>query len=184
MTYDKIMQILQMVYGERTVSSTLTGISERTAKRFWPIYNSLLDQIIDSELTSGDESGWFLDGTHCWTWVLVSNSVVFYNITPTRGKIVPTTFLKDFSGTILSDSYPAWNHIGKEHQKCLIHYFRDLYNTRDRNKSSEFRVCRRDDINTKGRNVCKGRMVKGRTRIRYTGTSGSYRPSDRRNIRG
>ena len=138
MTYDKIMQILQMVYGERTVSSTLTGISERTAKRFWPIYNSLLDQIIDSELTSGDESGWFLDGTHCWTWVLVSNSVVFYNITPTRGKIVPTTFLKDFSGTILSDSYPAWNHIGKEHQKCLIHYFRDLYNTRDRNKSSEF----------------------------------------------
>ena len=50
MTYDKIMQILQMVYGERTVSSTLTGISERTAKRFWPIYNSLLDQIIDSRV--------------------------------------------------------------------------------------------------------------------------------------
>ena len=185
MTYDKIMQILQMVYGERTVSSTLTGISERTAKRFWPLYNSLLDQIIDSELISGDESGWFLDGTHCWTWVLVSNSVVFYNITPTRGKNSTYNILE---GLFRNHSIRFISCV-EPHRQRASEVPHTLFSGSVQYKGPQqklriHRVCRRDDINTKGRNVCKGRMVKGRTRIRYAGTSGSYRPSDRRNIRG
>ena len=137
-TYDKIAQLFQMMYGERLAESTLIGICERTARRFWPVYNSLLDQIINSEIIGGDESGWFLNGTHYWVWLFLSTLTAFYHISHTRGKVVPTTLLRNFCGMVVSDSYAAWNHIGTKHQKCIIHYFRDLYNTLDRNKNAEF----------------------------------------------
>ena len=46
--------------------------------------------------------------------------------------------LGGYGGTILSDSHGAWNHVGSRHQKCLLHYFRDMYRTLEKNGGSEF----------------------------------------------
>ena len=59
-------------------------------------------------------------------------------ITKSRGADVPAAVLGRYGGTILSDSHGAWNHVGGRHQKCLLHYFRDMYKTLERNGSSEF----------------------------------------------
>ena len=46
--------------------------------------------------------------------------------------------LGDYGGTVLSDSLGAWNHVGGHHQKCLLHYFRDMHKTIEKNGNSKF----------------------------------------------
>lgn len=46
--------------------------------------------------------------------------------------------LSGFDGITVGDSHPAWNAIRRILQKCLLHYFRDLHRTRDRNGAGEF----------------------------------------------
>ncbi len=42
-------------------------------------------------------------------------------------------------GNITSDSYGAWNHVGATHQKCHIHYIREIDDTINRkNPGAEF----------------------------------------------
>ncbi len=45
---------------------------------------------------------------------------------------------QEYDGIMLSDSHGSWNHVGGRHQKCLLHYFRDMYRTLDTNNGSEF----------------------------------------------
>ena len=48
--------------------------------------------------------------------------------------------LEEFIGLVTSDSWHAWNHVGVEHQKCHLHYRRDLKETMKENKSPEFQA--------------------------------------------
>ena len=57
-----------------------------------------------------------------------------WEITKSRGADV----LGRYGGTILSDSHGAWNHVEGRHQKCLLHYSRDMYKALERSGSSEF----------------------------------------------
>ncbi len=36
---------------------------------------------------------------------------------------------KDYKGIVISDSWSAWNHVGKAHQRCLVHYLREIKDT-------------------------------------------------------
>ena len=70
---------------------------------------------------------------------MVSPDTIMYHLAPTRSKAVSEAILHKFSGIMLSDSYSAWNDVGSSHQKCLLHYFRDMYRTLEKNDSEEFR---------------------------------------------
>ena len=49
------------------------------------------------------------------------------------------TFLKDFDGILMGDSHSGWS-VAKIPQKCLLHYFRDMYRTLDKNDNEEFKA--------------------------------------------
>ena len=65
---------------------------------------------------------------------------VLFEIEDSAGKRVPMGVLGQFEGIVGSDSDGSWNHVGKTHQKCLLHYFRDMYRTTEKNDSSEFNL--------------------------------------------
>ena len=48
--------------------------------------------------------------------------------------------LEEFVGMVTSDSWPTWNHVGTEHQKCHLHYKRDINTTMEENKGAEFQA--------------------------------------------
>ena len=48
--------------------------------------------------------------------------------------------LEEFVGMVTSDSWPAWNHVGTEHQKCHLHYKMDINTTMEENKGAEFQA--------------------------------------------
>ncbi len=66
---------------------------------------------------------------------------------PSRSGDVIGSLMASFGGIATSDSYSPWNRIGCMHQKCLLHYFRDMYLTLE-NPGAKFGTmfCRLRDI--------------------------------------
>ncbi len=54
---------------------------------------------------------------------------MIYEVAKSRGKDVPKRVLGDYGGTVISDSWPAWNYVGKKWQRCLVHYLREIEDT-------------------------------------------------------
>ncbi len=74
----------------------------------------------------GDETVWRVNGETHWLWAFVGKWTMIYEIDKSRSVTVPKRILKGYDGNITSDSYSAWNHVGETHQKCHIHYLREI----------------------------------------------------------
>ncbi len=136
-SYGKIQKLLQMFYGKNMAISTLERLDAQASKCLEPLYYSLLDEITKAKIVGGDETGWYLNGKLCWAWVFHSIYTVVYHISQSRSKMVSETFLKDFEGILMGDSHPGWS-VADILQKCLLHYFRDMYRTLEKNDKKEF----------------------------------------------
>ena len=142
-SFDKIRTIIGLFYGARIPRSTLNHVCDVVAARFGPLYWQMRAELVRHAEVGGDDTGWFVDGKRRHVWVFVGHGAgaaptVVFEITKSRGADVPAAVLGGYGGTILSDSHGAWNHVGCRHQKCLLHYFRDMYRTLEKNGSSEF----------------------------------------------
>ena len=101
------------------------------------LYNELAEAIKHTDLVFGDDSGWFLNEKHWWVWAFITFYIVLFHLSASRSKMVPETILEGFDGIIVGDSH-SWNDIGEEKQRCLLHYFRDMYQTLDKNDTPEY----------------------------------------------
>ena len=140
LSFERIQIILHTLHGAYIPKSTLIRLCDVSATRMKPVYDGILEEIRHSESVAGDETGWYLNGTGHWVWVLVTKFSAFYHIAPSRSGDVIDSLMAAFEGIVSSDSYSAWNRIGCTHQKCLLHYFRDMYLTLEKNPSAEFSV--------------------------------------------
>ena len=142
-SFDKIRDIIGLFYGARIPRSTLNRFCDVVAERFGPLYGQMVAELVRHAAVGGDDTGWFVDGKRRHVWVFVGHGAgaaptVVFEITKSRGTDVPVAVLGGYGGTILSDSHGAWNHVGGRHQKCLLHYFRDMYRTLEKNGCSAF----------------------------------------------
>ncbi|MEM3197239.1 MAG: transposase [Conexivisphaerales archaeon] len=117
---------------------------------------------------------------------------VIYEVAKSRGKDVPKRVLgKDYKGIVISDSWSAWNHVGKAHQRCLVHYLREI---KDTSKSpgeefipfaKKFKRVLRDSIRA-GEKVTSSEdrlRAKGRLEARVDELIASYSLSREKNCR-
>ena len=70
--------------------------------------------------------------------MFVGKDQAVFVIDKSRKRKVALSILEEFDGIVVSDSFGAWNHIGGMQQKCLLHYFRDMYRTKEKNTGPEF----------------------------------------------
>ena len=138
LSYEKIQNILHTLHGAYISEATLIRLCDVPAMKMTPVYDDILEEIRRSESVGGDETGWFLNGAGHWVWTLVTKFSAFYHIAPSRSGDVLDSLMASFDGIVVSDSFPPWNRIGCKHQKCLLHYFRDMYLTLDKNDSAEY----------------------------------------------
>ena len=80
-----------------------------------------------SALGGSTKTSWRVNGKNYWLWAFVGKWTVIYEIDKSRAMSVPKRILKGYKGNITSDSYRAW--IGTTHQKCHIHYIREIEDT-------------------------------------------------------
>ena len=126
----RIREIVAMIYTISITESAINRMVLRMARELGPLYEQIRKEVRQSPTCNGDESSWRVDGANHWLWVVVTKYAALYHIDKTRNATVPKKMLgSEYEGVVGSDSWGAWNHSGGMHQKCHIHYVRDIKDT-------------------------------------------------------
>ena len=127
----RICQIVLITYSARITESAINRMVVcRMARELGPLYEKIKGEVRRSPAINGDESVWRVNGKNYWLWAVVTRYAVIYEVHRRRNSKVPKKMLgKDYSGCVTSDSWGAWNVIGAMHQKCHLHYVRDIKDT-------------------------------------------------------
>ena len=142
-SFEKIRKILHMFHGVLIPRSTLNHFCNRAADEMDPLYQEIKKDLNAAKQVNGDTTGWFVNGKGWHVWVFVGKdaggeAITLFEIDKSAGRDVPMRVVEQFKGIVGSDSDGSWNHVGTVHQKCLLHYFRDMYRTTEKNGGSEF----------------------------------------------
>jgi len=129
LSYGKISHLLQMLYSLHITDSTINHAVLITAQAFGVKYHAMIAELKNELNIHGDETSWRVNGKNYWLWAFVGTWTVIYEIDKSRGAVVPKRILKGYNGNITSDSWSAWNHVGVTHQRCHIHYIREINDT-------------------------------------------------------
>lgn len=135
--YRKVATSLKRLCGLSITAGALTQEMSALAKWLKPEYEAIQSAMRQSPSVHIDETGWRLDGNPCWLWAFTNNSFTIYEVNPSRGhQVVLKQLGKDYSGTIISDFYTAYNPLPYKQQKCLVHLLREL--SQSKNDTDEF----------------------------------------------
>ena len=129
LSYEKIGSLLKLLFNLDLTEAAMFHCVISVADAFGPRYEELKDELRREASLGGDETSWRIKGKNHWLWTFIGRWSVVYEVAKSRGKDVPQKVLGDYGGTVISDSWPAWNHVGKEHQRCLVHYLREIEDT-------------------------------------------------------
>ncbi|MDG7025090.1 MAG: IS66 family transposase [Nitrososphaerota archaeon] len=127
--YEKIGSLLKLLFGLDLTEGAMIHCVTAVAEAFGPRYEQLKEELRREASIHGDETSWRVKGRNHWLWAFLGRWSVVYEVDRSRGKDVPRRVLGDYRGTVISDSWGAWNHIGARWQRCLVHYLRELEET-------------------------------------------------------
>ncbi len=130
--------------GVKLARSMLTNIVHRAADLLRPVYEALLASILESRVLAMDEtpiragrkkSGRRMNTGYFWPIYGDRDEVVF-PFAPTRAHQVVRSLLGEYSGTLLTDGYPAYARYASQvkattHAQCWSHTRRQFVNAED-----------------------------------------------------
>lgn len=128
-SYEKIGSLLKLLFDLDLTEAAMLHCVEAVADAFGPRYEELKKELLKEKSIHGDETSWRIKGRNHWLWAFLGRWSVVYEVDRSRGKDVPRKVLGGYMGTVISDSWPAWSHVGAKWQRCLVHYLRELEDT-------------------------------------------------------
>ena len=128
-SYEKIGSLLKLLFDLDLTEGAMIHCVMAAAEAFGPRYGELKEELRREASIHGDETSWRIKGRNHWLWAFLGRWSVVYEVDRSRGKDVPRRVLGDYRGTVISDSWGAWNHVGARWQRCLVHYLRELEDT-------------------------------------------------------
>ncbi len=139
LSYEKIGGLFKLLFNlditEAAVNHAVTKMSEAFGSR----YEELKEELGKEFNINGDETSWRINGKNHWLWAFVGRWTVLYEVDQSRGKSVPMRILDGYDGCVTSDSWSAWNSVGASHQRCHVHYTREIDDTvQYKNPGKEF----------------------------------------------
>ena len=105
---------------------TTSNFKEEAAEKYQLTYNTLIKGLTSGPLLHVDETRISMKTGNGFVWVFANMQQVVYIYNETREATILHTLLKDFTGVLVSDFYPAYEGVQCSQQKCLIHLIRDL----------------------------------------------------------
>jgi transposase len=120
LSYAKIGSLFELLFNLDVTDAAIEHSVMKIAQAFGPRYEELKSDIRKEKSLGGDETSWRIKGKNHWLWAFVGKWSVIYEIDRSRGKTVPLSVLgRDYQGTVISDSWPAWNYVGKKTPEVL-----------------------------------------------------------------
>ena len=127
MTVRSIHKLLKSMYGLHLSLGAITELLHDVAELGAAFYEKLKGELLESPYVHADETSWRENGHNHWVWSFSTPDVRLIEINKSRGHLVPKLFFGDqWHGVLCSDFYPGYSYYLGEHQKCWVHYLRDI----------------------------------------------------------
>lgn len=103
-------------------------------------YEILAEEIVQSAVVHGDETGWRVNGQTHWLWCFSSADTTYYMVDRSRGSPALLKFFREeFNGVLVTDFWAAYDVVSwMEHQCCLFHLLNELEKVNRKNTSEEW----------------------------------------------
>lgn len=89
------------------------------------LYRQIGDQVRKSPVAHADETRHYRGTEQRWLWTLSTQTLSFFMVHYSRGKIAAKALLSDFNGYLVTDHYSAYNDVPAERrQLCWAHLIR------------------------------------------------------------
>jgi hypothetical protein len=89
------------------------------------LYRHIGDQVRKSPVAHADETRHYRGTEQRWLWTLSTQTLSFFMVHYSRGKIAAKALLSDFNGYLVTDYYSAYNDVPAERrQLCWAHLIR------------------------------------------------------------
>ncbi|MCL5961192.1 MAG: IS66 family transposase [Chloroflexi bacterium] len=138
MPFELIQRYLEQHCGLHLGVGELVALAQGFAKRGKKQCEVLRDQIRGSPVVHGDETGWRENGQNGYLWSFSTPQVRYFLYRKSRGKTVVSEVLgKEFEGVLVSDFYASYNVHQGDHQRCWVHFLRDIHDLKEANPKDE-----------------------------------------------
>jgi transposase len=125
-SYARLAEMLEGLFGLKISEGAIANMLARAAEPFAACAQTIHETVRNSPVIASDETSARVKGKTHWQWTFAATTAVAHLIAPTRGKIVPTTFLGGATPKVwLSDRLLAQCNHAEAHQFCLAHLIRD-----------------------------------------------------------
>src|SRR5712692_6338540 len=124
----QIRELLQTLHGVEVSIGEIVEVLHRLSKHAQPVLDDLKAAIRASPAIQADETGWREDGENGYIWSVSTPTVRYYEYHHSRaGEVVKQLIGEDFEGVLGSDFYAGYNIHQGLHQRCWVHYLRDVH---------------------------------------------------------
>lgn len=124
----RIAECLRILTGANISTGFVWDTIDQKADQVRPVYNQLLEKVMQSPVVGSDETGCRIGGQKGWMWVMCNDKYTYLKASDNRGYATLLEMLGDGeqSFVMVSDCYPAQlkvNTAGK--QICIAHLLRE-----------------------------------------------------------
>lgn len=133
-----IKTYLKMFHGLSLSEGEIVDILDITADKGKPMYEGLLSQIRESQSVHADETGGRENGINGYFWSFSTEKIHYLLYRKSRGKTVVEEVVgadsEKFNGVLTTDFYAAYNTYAGFHQRCWVHFLRDIHELKEEYK--------------------------------------------------
>lgn len=128
----QIQAVLRDLHGFVVSLGELVELLHRIKRVAQPVLDDLKAGIRSSPAVQADETGWREDGQNGYIWSVSTPTLRYYEYHHSRGgEVVKQMIGEVFQGVLGSDFYAGYNvHLGL-HQRCWVHFLRDIHELKD-----------------------------------------------------
>jgi transposase len=124
----QLREVLRTLHGFEVSVGELVELLHRIKDYAEPMLDSLKAEIRASPALQADETGWREDGINGYIWSVSTPLIRYYEYHHSRsGQVVKHLIGEDYPGVLGSDFYAGYNSHRGLHQRCWVHFLRDVH---------------------------------------------------------
>ncbi len=125
---ETIQSYLDIVHNLHLSQGALINMLHTVAEKGKPTYDQVKQTIRESSCVHADETGGRENGKNRYTWSFSTPDVQFVVYGRRRNQEVVADVLgEEFEGVLVTDFYTAYNIYAGFHQRCWVHFLRDIH---------------------------------------------------------
>jgi transposase len=128
--FRQIQAWLAQGYQVRLSVGEVAEITERVARAGEEEYQAIRQRVQKSEAVHADETGWREQGQNGYIWLIKNpKGDTYFTYEHSRsGDVIDKMLGPEFEGVLITDFYAGYNDTpGGKHQRCWVHFLRDLH---------------------------------------------------------